>query len=102
MVALKMANFGIGQLVKHKRYDYRGVVAAYDESCQADETWYYNNKTQPDRNQPWYHVFVHGASYSTYAAEENLKEDTSGEQIVHPLIKQFFTAFRKGRYFLDK
>jgi len=92
--------FEIGQLVRHRRYRYRGVVVAHDECCQADDDWYNGNKTQPDREQPWYHVLVHGGVHSTYAAEENLSVDTSGEQVVHPLVTQVFDSFTKGRYIL--
>ena len=45
-----------GQIVRHKRYGYRGVVVDFDTTCQADETWYQSDNTQPVRNQPWYHV----------------------------------------------
>ena len=93
-----MAHFTVGQLVKHRRYGYRGVVAEMDEICRADAAWYRHNRTQPTRDQPWYHVLVHGATHTTYAAEENLEPDTSGEQIVHPLIDHFFSNFRKSAY----
>ncbi len=45
-----------GQIVRHRRYGYRGVVVDSDLTCKADEAWYQSNQTQPDRNQPWYHV----------------------------------------------
>ena len=51
-----------------------------------------------DRDQPWYHVLVHGSLQSTYAAEENLAPDPTGEPIAHPLIRRYFRAFRDGRY----
>ncbi len=53
------ASFQPGDLVHHKRYGYRGVVVAVDPNCRADDAWYQANQTQPDRDQPWYHVFVH-------------------------------------------
>ena len=93
-----MPLFQIGQLVQHKRYSYRGVVAAKDDSCRADEDWYRRNRTQPDRKQPWYHVLVHGGTHTTYAAEENLLPDNGGEQVVHPLVSHIFTSFSKGTY----
>jgi len=90
--------FTVGDVVRHQRYDYRGVVVGYDETCQASDEWYASNRTQSDREQPWYHVLVHGSTHSTYVAEENLTSDDCGEQIVHPLVKSFFGQFRKGRY----
>ena len=90
--------FEPGQLIVHRRYGYRGVVVTCDERCQASEEWYEKNQTQPDRNQPWYHVLVHGTSTCTYAAAENLAADTSGEPIQHPLVEHFFVEFKEGRY----
>lgn len=90
--------FAPGDLVFHRRYRYRGVVAGFDRSCRADEAWYRRNMTQPDRNQPWYHVLVHGADHTTYVAEENLEPYEGGEQVRHPLTKQLFASFSGGRY----
>ena len=90
--------FEPGQLVRHRRYDYRGVVVARDESCQADDEWYFKNRTQPDRDQPWYHVLVDGAVACTYAASENLVADSSELPIEHPLLPHFFSGFKNGIY----
>lgn len=90
--------FQPGDLVVHRRYGYRGVVVAADEHCKADPEWYLSNKTQPDRNQPWYHVLVHGLESCTYAAQSSLMADTSGAEVRHPFVKYFFEEFREGRY----
>jgi len=87
-----------GTLVRHRRYGYRGVVVDRDDCCQADEQWYQKNQTQPDRNQPWYHVLVDGSSICTYAASENLQADSLSLPIEHPLLEFFFTDFQDGRY----
>ena len=89
--------FAPGDLVRHRRYGYRGVVVAVDPSCQASEAWYQSNQTQPDKTQPWYHVLVHGAAHTTYAAAENLEADHEGGPVAHPLVEQFFSGFRSGR-----
>jgi len=90
--------FGAGDLVRHVRYGYRGVVVAFDERCQASEAWYKKNQTQPVREQPWYHVLVDGSNHTTYAAQTSLEPDASKEQIEHPLVPLFFEAFHDGRY----
>ena len=87
-----------GQIVRHKRYGYRGVIVAADSSCQADPAWYMANKTQPDRAQAWYHVLVDGTASSTYPAEENLILDSDPSPIRHPWLEKFFQAFEQGRY----
>ena len=87
-----------GDLVRHRRYGYRGVVVAYDASCQADDKWYLANRTQPDKKQPWYHVLVHDSSSVTYAAQTSLEADDSGDQISHPYVAEFFDGFVDGCY----
>ena len=90
--------FQIGQLVRHRRYGYRGVIVAFDLACGADEAWYQTNQTQPDRDQPWYHVLVHETPQTTYAAEANLRMDPSPQPVEHPLLAEFFCGFAEGRY----
>lgn len=90
--------FALGQLVQHRKYGYRGVVVALDLSCQADDDWYFSNRSQPDRYQAWYHVLVHGGEQVTYAAQTSLQGDDSREQVIHPFIPHFFSAFSDGRY----
>ena len=94
----KPPKFVPGDLVRHVRYHYRGVVVAHDSKCLAEEIWYLSNKTQPDKDQPWYHVLAHESGSVTYPAESSLALDESGEQIIHPLLDQFFNGFEEGRY----
>ena len=92
------ALYKAGQLVKHKRYGYRGVVVAVDSECLADMSWYQRNQTQPDRKQPWYHVLVSGSEQVTYPAQTSLIPDESCEKIEHPLLTHFFSEFDNGHY----
>jgi heat shock protein HspQ len=90
--------FQPGQLVRHKRYGYRGVVVDFDPSCQASDQWYQSNQTQPERQQPWYHVLVDQTGSTTYPAQSSLQIDGNTEPISHPLIEHFFSDFTQGRY----
>ncbi|MDP3980567.1 MAG: heat shock protein HspQ [Chlamydiota bacterium] len=87
-----------GELVQHKLYGYRAVITAYDQTCLAHEQWYQSNLSQPPKDQPWYHLLVHGSNHTTYAAQSNLVRDYSTEKIQNPLIKQFFLSFENGKY----
>lgn len=91
--------FAVGELVHHRRYKYRGVIFGCDGSFQGDESWYAGNQSQPDKKQPWYHVMVDGANFTTYVAEENLEFDLSRNPITHPLLRKVFSAFHDGRYY---
>ena len=90
--------FDVGQLVCHRKYGYRGVVVAFDLSCQAPENWYRANQTQPDKQQPWYHVLVDQSEAVTYAAQTSLTIDERLEAIQHPLVDTYFDDFAEGRY----
>lgn len=87
-----------GQIVRHRRYGYRGVVVDVDATCQADEGWYQSNPTQPDRDQPWYHVLVDGTNRTTYPAQTSLLAEDEPEPVAHPLMEMFFTEFLGDRY----
>jgi len=90
--------FAPGDLVHHRRYGYRGVVVAVDRTCQATAAWYGKNNTQPNRNQPWYHVLVDGGAQTTYGAQTSLELDMSDEPVTHPWLGHFFLDFVDGRY----
>ena len=90
--------FCAGELVRHVRYGYRGVVVEADVRCEASAAWYQKNQTQPIREQPWYHVLVDGSNHTTYAAQTSLEPDGSREPIDHPLVPLFFAGLKAGRY----
>ena len=90
--------FSAGELVRHRRYGYRGVVVDLDLECTAPDSWYEKNQTQPDRSQPWYHVLVHESVQTTYAAQENLMPDFEDAPILHPLVQHYFDSFANGVY----
>ena len=83
----------------HKLFDYRGVVIDVDPEFQLTDEWYEQvARSRPPKDHPWYHVLVHQSWQSTYVAERNLEEATTGAPIFHPLTEQFFTGFENGRY----
>ena len=95
--------YDLGLVVTHQNHGYRGVIVAVDPICMAGDTWYKTNKTQPNRDQPWYHVLVHDSGgLSTYVAQSNLEQDTSGKAINHPRLYCYFTKLENGRYSLKE
>lgn len=98
-MAIGQAKFGMGELVRHRLFGYRGVVIDADPSFQLSDEWYDQMaRTRPPRDQPWYHVLVHEGNHTTYVAERNLAPDESGEPVRHPQLSQYFTGFAAGRY----
>ena len=93
------AQFGVGMLVVHRRFGYRGVIVDVDPDFQLSDEWYEQvARSRPPRDKPWYHVLVDEAEHMTYVAERHLREDISGEPIRHPQLAEFFTSFEDGRY----
>lgn len=90
--------FRIGQLVRHRRYGYRGVVVDFDVRCLASDEWYDSNQTRPERDQPWYHVFVDDSEAITYTAQTSLVTDDSDLPVDHRLMDVFFEGFQDGVY----
>jgi heat shock protein HspQ len=93
------AQFGPGDLVRHRMFEYRGVVVDVDAAFSLSEEWYEQvARSRPPKDQPWYHVLVHDAEHTTYVAERNLETDVAGQPVHHPLIDDCFDEFRDGRY----
>ena len=55
-------DYKIGQLIKHKLFNYRGVILKVDDSFKSTEEWYNHvAKSKPPKDKPWYTVLVHNA-----------------------------------------
>ena len=98
MIRAAEPEFAVGQCIRHRRYGYRGVIAGFDLRCRASNDWYTANRSQPAKDQPWYHVLVHGAVHTTYAAESNLEVDPEPKPVDNPLVQEVFQRFAKGRH----
>ena len=93
------SRFFVGQLVHHRRFDYRGVIVDVDAVFGLSERWYEEMATsRPPKDRPWYKVLVHNGTHQTYVAERNLEADASSESINHPEIGRHFQDFADGRY----
>ena len=93
------AKFGLGQLVKHELFDYRGVIVDIDPVYLGTDIWYERMaKTRPPRDKPWYKLLVNNSQNETYVAEQNLQEDRSLEGIYHPKLVDYFDHFSDGFY----
>jgi len=98
-VILIKPKYGVGQLVQHKLFDYRGVVIDVDPVFSLSDEWYDQvAQSRPPKDAPWYRVLVSGALHETYVAERNLEADALGAPIEHPLLDDFFDTFENGHY----
>ena len=95
----KRAEFGVGQLVQHRLFDYRGVIVDVDATFEGTEEWYQQvARSRPPKDQPWYHVLVDNSDHQTYVAERNLEEDGSGRPGRPPWLGGVFDDMRDGAY----
>lgn len=93
------AKFFVGQIVRHSKFAYRGVVFDIDATFQGTDEWYeLVAKSRPPRDKPWYHVLVDGAEHTTYVAERHLEPDDIGTPIIHSLVAELCGEFQEGRY----
>ena len=91
--------FFIGQLIQHRKFGYRGVIADVDPVFMGTDEWYDQvARSRPPKDRPWYRVLVHDGEHETYVAERHLASDPSGEPVVHPLVEQLFDRFEQGVY----
>ena len=95
------AKFFVGQIVHHKKFDYRGVIFDVDANFRGTDEWYEKvARSRPPKHLPWYHVLVDGAEHPTYVAARHLESDDSGNPITHPLVGKLCGEFHEGRYSL--
>ena len=107
MLKLLMAEitgkFSIGDVVKHKHFDFRGVIYDVDFEFNNSEDWYESipKDVRPKKDQPFYHLLAENneITYEAYVSEQNLISDDSDEPIKHPLIEEIFTGKKGSGYF---
>ena len=97
MQKLIEAKFSIGNIVKHKYLNFRGVIFDLDPEFSNSEEWYNSipEKIRPRKNQPFYHLFAENEDifYLAYVSEQNLVIDESNGPCNHPDIKKMFSDF---------
>lgn len=100
------ARFAIGDVVRHRQHDFRGVVFDIDPVFANSEEWYQSipAEVRPVREQPYYHLLAENeeASYVAYVSQQNLMADAEGGPVDHPSLSQIFEGYRNGRYRLRR
>jgi heat shock protein HspQ len=96
------AKFQIGQVVRHRVYDFRGVIFDVDPEFNNTEEWYESipESIRPIKQQPFYHLMAENQDtpYIAYVSEQNLLNDDSGQPVGHPQINELFELDEHGQY----
>ena len=100
------ARFAIGDVVRHRLFDFRGVVFDIDPVFANSEEWYQAipEDVRPRKDQPFYHLLAENAesSYIAYVSQQNLLKDEDAGPVHHPAIAGLFDGFTNGRYQLRR
>ncbi|MDA9636415.1 heat shock protein HspQ [SAR86 cluster bacterium] len=95
-------NFAIGQVIRHKFLDFRGVIFDVDPEFNNTEEWYQSIPAQmrPKKEQPFYHVFAENDDvfYTAYVSQQNLLADSSNEPVSHPDVMDNFGPYKDNSY----
>ncbi len=101
-IEMPEARFAIGDVVRHKMFDFRGVVFDVDAVFANSEEWYdaIPEAIRPSKEQPFYHLLAENAesTYVAYVSQQNLVADDSDEPVDHPAIGTMFDELEDGRY----
>jgi heat shock protein HspQ len=96
------ARYQLGQVVRHRKHPFRGVVFDVDPEFSNTNDWYeaIPEDSRPRKDQPFYHLLAENdeSYYVAYVSEQNLIADYSGEPVRHPDLEEFFGGFQDGQY----
>ena len=100
--SIREAKFGLGQVVRHRVYPFRGVVFDVDPVFNSTEEWWQSipEEIRPRKDQPFYHLLAENAEteYVAYVSEQNLLADDTGKPVRHPQVSELFIEQGKGKY----
>jgi heat shock protein HspQ len=103
-IDIPQARFAIGDVVRHRLFDFRGVVFDVDPVFANSEEWYeaIPEELRPSREQPFYHLLAENGetTYVAYVSQRNLVPDGTDEPVDHPAIATMFDRLEGGRYHL--
>ncbi|MGE4429630.1 MAG: heat shock protein HspQ [Sphingobium sp.] len=100
--AIAHARFGVGEVVRHRLFGFRGVVFDIDPVFANSDEWYESipENMRPSKEQPFYHLLAENgeSSYIAYVSQQNLDHDDSDEPVDHPAIASLFGPYQSGKY----
>lgn len=98
--------FHVGQVVRHKKWNYRGVIIGWDAKARAPQSWLGKMHPQDKKHwqeQPNYSILVDTrdrlSPQITYVPQENI-EVILNTQILHPSLDNYFEYYDGGQYIL--
>jgi heat shock protein HspQ len=106
MDKVRTAKYRVGQVVRHRIHDFRGVIFDVDPVFNNTEEWWLAipEEMRPRKDQPFYHLLAENAEteYIAYVSEQNLQPDSSGLPLRHEQIDKLFAMDADGVYRLKQ
>ena len=103
-----IARFGIGEVVRHRLFPFRGVIFDVDPEFANSEEWWeaIPEGVRPRKDQPFYHLLAENdeSAYVAYVSQQNLVHDdcrgtgpaSGGDADVHPLRRRALYPAARG------
>ena len=89
------AKFKLGQVVRHRLFDFRGIIFDVDPLFNNTDEWYERipEERRPRKDQPFYHLLAENedkTTYIAYVSQQNLEKDYSKAPFNHPSVNLLF------------
>jgi heat shock protein HspQ len=102
MRKVRTARYRVGQVVRHRIHEFRGVIFDVDPVFNNTEEWWLAipEELRPRKDQPFYHLLAENAEteYIAYVSEQNLLPDSSGAPLRHEQLEKLFEIDADGSY----
>ena len=96
------AKYHLGQVLRHRKHTFRGVVFDVDAKFSNTQEWYdaIPEESRPAKKQPFYHLLAENdeSYYVAYVSEQNLLPDGASGPVGHPDLPDLFGDFEDGSY----
>jgi heat shock protein HspQ len=106
MRKVRTARYRVGQVVRHRIHEFRGVIFDVDPVFNNTEEWWLAipEELRPRKDQPFYHLLAENAEteYIAYVSEQNLLPDSSGAPLRHEQLEKLFEIDADGSYRLKQ
>lgn len=101
-----VARYSIGDVLRHRMFDFRGVVFDVDPVFANSDDWYESipENLRPKKDQPFYHLLAENdeSSYVAYVSQQNLVFDGDSGPVDHPNVAEIFEEFTGSKYRLRR
>jgi len=101
-----VARYSIGDVLRHRLFDFRGVVFDIDPVFANSDEWYeaIPENLRPKKDQPFYHLLAENedSSYVAYVSQQNLVFDGDSGPVDHPNVAEIFEEFTGSKYRLRR